>query len=41
MVLLMFPPHSLQDVLGGGADKGPEEAEPEEGHVPEDDRGGP
>lgn len=28
---------SLQDILGGGADKGPEEAKPEEGHVPEDD----
>ena len=41
MALLMSPPHSLQDVLGRGAHKGPEEAEPEEGHVPEDDRGGP
>lgn len=33
----MSPTHSLQDILGGGADKGPEEAKPEEGHVPEDD----
>lgn len=35
------PPISLQNVPGGRADKGPEEAEPEEGHVPEDDRGRP
>jgi len=41
VALLMSPLRSLQDILGGGADKGPEEAEPEEGHVPEDDRGGP
>lgn len=35
------PPTPTQDLPGRRAHQGPEEAQPPEGHVPEDDRGGP
>lgn len=41
LLISSLPPAPTQDLPGRRAHQGPEEAQPPEGHVPEDDRGGP